>query len=240
MTSEEYMALVYLEVALYGVYLVFFCGTLFQVGRKARASRRYAILTGLAVFLFLSTGVNFVIDVYSTRRWYIQAVFYESTSAGAAQRNAESVLRQVHNGIFGLNIGLADALLVWRCSVLWGYRRSIVAFAVVTLRGSSLRYHCDHSAASRACARHRNSLAEPVAYRILPSERNRQSLEQGVLHGDARRESWYDAGRIWSMSRYIQNFIAKSGLYTRLSGIWCPIRGSYHARDDILHRPVEF
>ncbi|KZT23496.1 hypothetical protein NEOLEDRAFT_1136250 [Neolentinus lepideus HHB14362 ss-1] len=220
MNNEQYMTLVYLEAALYGVYLVIFGGAIYHVGRKAHGSRLHAALTALIIFLFLSTGANFVIDVYSTRTFYMHAEYYGNTAAGVSQRNAESVLRQVHNGIFGVNIGLADALLVWRCAVLWNYRRAVAALSLVLLT-----VEVALGAAVLIMEHHVQALAiRRVWPELLPAEYYQQDAIANRLN-----KVYYMAtllvnlsmtvaiaGRIWYVSRSTQKFSGGSGRYTLL------------------------
>ncbi|TFK51075.1 hypothetical protein OE88DRAFT_210217 [Heliocybe sulcata] len=132
-TASQFKVLLFLEAGLYGTYAVLFSASLVYAGRKVLQSRVHATLIALIVFLFISTSINFAINTYSTLKFLIHDIAYDSTTGELSQRKMQGFLRMVHTCIFGVNITLADGLLVWRCAVLWCYKRTVVVYSIILM-----------------------------------------------------------------------------------------------------------
>ncbi|KZT23493.1 hypothetical protein NEOLEDRAFT_1179953 [Neolentinus lepideus HHB14362 ss-1] len=222
-SPSQYMGLLYLEAGFYGVYLVTFSVAVVYTGRKALQSRLHATLVALITFLFLSSSVNFIIDVYSTRKLLIHDVTYGNTASNLAQRKLQSFLRLLRISIFGLNISLADALLVWRCAVLWSYRRVVVVTSVFLI---IIEIALGLAVITTEVREHQIALRE-VWPNPLPAEYHQES----IIVGRVNKAHYITmlllnlsmtigiASRIWHVSRTIHKSSGPSVRYSRIAHI---------------------
>ncbi|TFK45400.1 hypothetical protein OE88DRAFT_1740324 [Heliocybe sulcata] len=78
--------------------------------------------------MFLSSTAMFIIDVYVFKRFDLDSQLWNNsplTPFTFHEKNVYNLLECIYDGLFGLNVFLADGLLVWRYAVFWN--RSIRA-----------------------------------------------------------------------------------------------------------------
>ncbi|KZT29575.1 hypothetical protein NEOLEDRAFT_1215752 [Neolentinus lepideus HHB14362 ss-1] len=93
----------------------------------------YDSLAALLGALFVGTTADFIIDTYVTKRFHVSPTFYDDTPHALQEQNAETLLYCIHDGIFGVEVFLADALLVWRYYVFWDRRIKPATFPLLLI-----------------------------------------------------------------------------------------------------------
>ncbi|TFK47029.1 hypothetical protein OE88DRAFT_1739059 [Heliocybe sulcata] len=132
--EENYIICIIVESVLYAIYLLFFCTSIYLTCSRARSFAVLGRLAVLLVVLFIGTTTNFVIDVYSTKMfWTSPAYWADDTLRGNQEQNSSALWRCIHDGIFGLDIFLADALLVWRYYVFQDKKTSAAIFPLMLI-----------------------------------------------------------------------------------------------------------
>ncbi|EPQ58825.1 hypothetical protein GLOTRDRAFT_90606 [Gloeophyllum trabeum ATCC 11539] len=136
------------------IYLVIFITSFVLTWRKARYSRLHARLQIVIGILFIGTTANFILDVCTAHVYYLSPVYYEDTPHALHEQNIYNLLSCIRDGIFGLNMFIADALLVrnllglfrghyradhdpetkvWRYYVFWNGRFVVILFPIFLL-----------------------------------------------------------------------------------------------------------
>ncbi|EPQ61214.1 hypothetical protein GLOTRDRAFT_124944 [Gloeophyllum trabeum ATCC 11539] len=132
-TQQNYLLCICLESALYAFYVGAFGYCMRVLSTRNSGSRTNTTVTFIVVLLFFMTTAEFVIDAYVAGRFNLSDAYYDNTPHALLEHNLHDLLYCIYDGIFGINIFLADALVVWRCSVVWNKRWFIIAIPIVAL-----------------------------------------------------------------------------------------------------------
>ncbi|KAJ7118255.1 hypothetical protein C8R44DRAFT_190374 [Mycena epipterygia] len=111
---------------LYALYVVLFLFSIHFLRRRYHAARRVLLLAAWAMFLLATSGTLLVVTTagISMRMMYM---FVQGSNSEAA-----NLLRQYHmlslavDIILALNNLVTDLLFLYRCYVIWGYRKIII------------------------------------------------------------------------------------------------------------------
>ncbi|EPQ58819.1 hypothetical protein GLOTRDRAFT_125146 [Gloeophyllum trabeum ATCC 11539] len=121
------------EGSLYVLYLPVFIASSVFTCRKARYSTLHARLQIVISVLFAGTTANLILDIYTANIYYLSPVFNHDTPQLLHVENVYNLLYCIRDGIFGLNLFIADALLVWRYYVFWNDALAVILFPLFLL-----------------------------------------------------------------------------------------------------------